>query len=174
MSKIDKYLNSGIVFTPVVVSYLVQNKKVLLGLRKKVSLGLGENLLVGIGGKVGDQPEYKDETTEQALVREVKEEICVTVTSYKKMGRVRFIFPHKPKWNQEVTVYVVDKWEGDPKETEPIKPMWFNIKELPTSRMWDDNAYWVPKVLLGEQIDAIFLYGEDNKVVESVFKQPVH
>ncbi len=42
MSKIDKYLNSGIVFTPVVVSYLVQNKKVLLGLRKKVSLSYEE------------------------------------------------------------------------------------------------------------------------------------
>lgn len=169
MSEIKNLLSSGIVFVPAVVCFLKRGGKVLLGLRKKVSLGLGENLIAGIGGKVGDSPECQGETPEQALVREVLEEIGVTIRVYRKLGRVRFIFPHKPKWNQDVLVYVVDEWEGEPQETESTKPSWFDPKRLPTSQMWPDNLYWVRGAAAGEDIGTItFLYGESGKVVEYI------
>lgn len=166
MKEIERYLQLNITYTSAVVCYLKQNDEVLLGLRKKVSLGLGENLIAGIGGKVGDNPEIKDETFSEALIRECREEIGIKITSFEEMGKVRFIFPHKPKWNQVVKVYVVSKWEGIPQETEAIKPLWYKIDELPKEQMWDDNSYWVPKVLSGEKINIVFLYGEDNKVKE--------
>jgi len=157
---------SDIVFTPAVVCYLTDGSKVLLGLRKRVSFGLGENLISGIGGKVGDKPEYRNETPLEALRREVLEEIGVTIGNTTERGKVRFIFPHKPKWNQEVTVYVVETWVGDPFETEDIKPMWFDADALPKDRMWDDNSYWIPAVLSGECVDGVFLFDENNKVKE--------
>jgi len=169
MKQIAAYLSSEITFVPAVVGYLKRGDQVVLGLRKKVSFGLGENLIAGIGGKVGDSSDIEDETHEEALAREVSEEIDVKVIKYRKMGRVRFLFPHKPKWNQDVLIYVIDEWEGEPRETAVIKPIWFGIADLPTSQMWDDNAYWVPKILHGEQIDAVFLYADDNKVAEHVF-----
>ncbi len=169
MSEIERYLNKGINFVPVVVCYLVKGDKVILGLRKRVSLGLGENLISGIGGKVGDKEEWKDETPEQALEREVFEEIGVKIKSFKKTGRVRFIFPHKPLWNQDVSVYIVDSWYGTPVETTDMKPIEFDRDMLPSTRMWNDNQYWVPLVLSGHSVDAVFLYDENNKVKEHVF-----
>lgn len=169
MSEIKKLLESNIIFTPAVVCYLVKDNEVILGLRKKVSLGLGENLIAGIGGKIGDEEGLEDETPEEALKREVKEEIKVEITKFRKMGRVKFIFPHKPKWNQDVLVYVVDEWEGEPKETDPIKPMIYGINQIPFDQMWDDNKYWVPLVLKGEQVNAIFLFDENTKVKEKIF-----
>ncbi|MDP2873965.1 MAG: NUDIX domain-containing protein [bacterium] len=168
MSEIEKHLSSGLVFVPAVVFYLKHGNRVLLGLRKKVSLGLGENLIAGIGGKVGDSPEYRDETPEEALVREGLEEIGVTIRVYRRLGRVRFIYPHKPQWNQDVLAYVIDEWEGEPQETEVIKPLWFDTGGLPTAKMWPDNAYWVPRILAGEYVDIVFLYDGGGKVVEHV------
>ena len=166
MEKIGKFLEQKPHFTPMVVCYLREGDNVLLGLRKKVSSGFAENLISGIGGKVGDKIEYADETEEEALIREAQEEIGVKILRYKRIGTIRFIFSHKPKWNQIVYIFIVDHWEGEPKETEVIKPIWFRKTQLPLQQMWDDNAYWVPKVLAGEKIDAVFLLGEDNKVVE--------
>jgi len=175
MKKIDKFLTS-VTFTPAVVGYLRDGGRVCLGVRKKVSSGLGENLIAGIGGKVGDSLEIQNETSGKAMDREVSEEIGVKVLEKQQMGRVRFIFSHKPpdsKWNQDVMIYSITRWEGMPSETESIKPMWFDIGEIPWERMWADNEYWLPKVLSGQRVDAIFLYSDDNKVVEYRFDEIV-
>lgn len=171
MVSIKQYLGSGgVVFVPAVVCYLVKDGKVLLGRRKEVSLGLGKGLISGIGGKVGDKPEFADETYEQALVRELREEIGVAARRWRKVGQIRFLFPHKPKWNQEVTAYIVEDWEGEPQETDAIQPLWFDLGQLPAEKMWHDNQFWVPRVLAGESVQATFLYGGDGKVWEYYFE----
>jgi len=166
MIEISKFLESDAEFTPAVVGFLVKDNQVCLGLRKKVSFGLGENLISGIGGKIGDSPEIKDETPPQALVREFLEEVEVTPESFEDLGQVQFIFPHKPKWNQIVRVYRISSWLGELKETEVIKPMWFEENQLPKDRMWDDNSYWLPRILKGERVNMIFLFNKNNKVKE--------
>jgi hypothetical protein len=37
--------------------------------------------------------------------------------------------------------------------------------------MWADNKEWLPKVLSGEEVNAIFLYGDDKKVIEYRFDE---
>jgi 8-oxo-dGTP diphosphatase len=169
MKTIESMLETNPQLTPAVVGYLTRGNKVLLGLRKKVSFGLGENLVAGIGGKI-----EADETADQALVREVEEEIGVTPTTYREVGNVTFLWTNKPKWNQKVTIYLVDEWTGEPQETDAIKPIWVNRNELPESQMWEDNLYWVPMVLEGKQIDATFLYNDEQKIAEhSMIEKPV-
>lgn len=151
-------------FVPAVVCYLVRGSEVLLIRRKKVSLGLGENLIAGIGGKVGDSEETKQETAEEALLREVQEEIGVTPLVYKKMGFVRFFWEGRPGWNMCVKAFIVEGWDGEPQETESAEPIWFAKDKLPLDLMWEDNRHWVPKVLSGDLVDAVFIYGEDKKL----------
>ncbi len=178
ISEIDKYLAS-VTFTPAVVGYLLDENKILLGERKKVSSGLGQNLVAGIGGKVGDHPETKNETLEEAMDREADEEIGdrenpLRVIEKQDMGRVRFIFTHKApdsQWNQDVRIYAITKWEGTPVETESTKPMWFETNKIPWERMWEDNQHWLPKVLAGQRINATFLYRDDNKIAEYRFDE---
>lgn len=166
MNEIEKYFEKQPYFTPAVAGYLVKDNKVLLGMRKKVSNGLGKNLIAGIGGKVGDQNKFKGETLEQALEREVMEEIRVTINSYQNLGKMHFIFPHKEVWNYEVSVYLVTEWNGEPTETEVIKPIWFEIENLPQDSMWEDNLYWLPLMLNGSSVDGIFLYDKNGKIKE--------
>lgn len=172
-SEIDKRLEE-VTFTTAVVGLLREGNKVCLGVRKVVSGGLGENLIAGIGGKVGDASEIKDETSDEAMDREVGEEVGVKVLEKQHMGRVRFIFSHKApdsKWNQDVSIYLITKWAGTPTETESTKPEWFDANRIPWERMWEDNEHWIPKVLAGQMVNAIFLFSGDNKIEEYRFDE---
>jgi len=167
MNKIESYLETKPDLTRMVVGYLLTpNSDIILGLRKKVSLNFGQNLIAGIGGKVGDIEKFADETSEEAIQREIDEEISVKITKFHKVAEVTFLFPIKPKWNQFVIAYIIEDWEGEPHETDVIRPYKCKVNSLPTNRMWEDNRYWVPKVLKGKHIEATFLYGEDNSTVE--------
>lgn len=161
MQTIESYLTTNTKFTKAVVAFLLKEHEVLLGYRKQVSNKLGEHLISGIGGKL-----EAGETEVKALIRELQEEIQVTVTDFRKVGRVRFLFPYKPAWQQDVAIFLVDNWEGSPAETEVIKPSWHLQDQLPLQQMWADNRYWLPKVLSGEKIDAIYLYNHESEVVE--------
>jgi 8-oxo-dGTP diphosphatase len=164
---LDKYLNEfKTKLVPAVVGFLTEGEKVLLGKRTKVSNGLGQDLISGIGGKVELKSDSEKETSEEALVREVYEEICVKLLEFEYKGTVKFIFPHKPHWSQSVDIYVCTKWEGDPVITEVITPIWFDKNNLPVDKMWIDNQFWINKVLNGEIVDGVFLYNEDNEIVE--------
>jgi 8-oxo-dGTP diphosphatase len=162
MTKIDQYLATKPLLTKAVVGLIHRDNQVLLGLRKKVSNNLGQSIIAGIGGKLDGE-----ETNEQALVRELHEEINVTVTGYSDVGKAIFLFPDQPKWNQDVEVYLIDSWIGEPQETEVIKPTWYNINQLPTTQMWEDNIYWIYNALNKKHFEAIFMFDKDSHVIES-------
>lgn len=169
MNQISKILQASPELIPAVVCFPVRGEDVLLIHRVKTSDGLGQDLVSGIGGKVGDDEAFKNETHDEALIREVWEEIGIKPTKYQKVGRVRFLWETKPKWNMDVVIYIVDEWEGEPIETEVAKPVWHKIANLPKENMWEDNLHWVPKVLSGEKVDAVFLYGPDKTIIETRF-----
>lgn len=163
---IDDHLNSEIEFIPCVVSYLIKDDKVLLGLRKKVENQLGQNIIAGFGGKVGDLEEFRDEDYHDALARELREEIQVDINEYDYRGRIRLISPANPKWCLDIKVYIIHSWQGEPKETDYMKPDWYHKEALPTEQMWQDNRVWVPMVLQGERVDMVFLYDEDGDLID--------
>lgn len=163
MNKVQQYLEEHTpVFTPAVVGFCVRGDEVLLGVRKTSSLGLGIKRLSGLGGKVGDEPEFADETHEEALVRELREEVGIEVKKAVCMGSVQFIFPDKPKWTLDTKIYLIHEWEGEPVETEAIAPEWVSKNAMPWDRMWSDNHIWVPKILMNEKIQATILHGEEE------------
>jgi 8-oxo-dGTP diphosphatase len=143
----------------VCVCYLVHGDRVLLG-EKKTGLGAGK--IVGPGGKL--EP---GETSLDAVVREVWEEIGVRVDpkSLRHAGEIEYLFPHRPSWSQRSSVYVSEKWSGEPRETIELNPVWFMISEIPFDRMWDDARMWLPDVLAGKQVTRKFEFGTDNDTV---------
>ncbi len=146
-----------------VVLFLIDKKRVLLGKKKK---GFGQGKYVGIGGKI-----EKGETAKEAVIREVKEEIGVELEkeNIEEVGVLRFIFPKKPSWSQEVVCFVTKRWQKAPKESEEIKPVWVEKDKIPFDKMWDDAKYWLPFVLNEKKLQGTFVY-EKGKVVEYCIK----
>jgi 8-oxo-dGTP diphosphatase len=144
--------------------FLVERKeqRVLLGYKKA---GFGKGRLLGIGGKV-----EVGESIADAAIREVKEEVNVTIAQDQlhDCGMVKFRFPTKPKWNQDVAIFKSENWLGSPVESEEIQPQWVSISEIPFERMWDDAKYWLPKLLNNSEVDVTVIFNDDLETVKSV------
>lgn len=137
---------------------LKKEDKILLAMKKR---GFGEGKYNGVGGKI-----EKNETPEQAMIRETQEEISVTPIDYEKAGLIEFDEYYKgTKQKLAFHLYIVHKWNGTISETEEMKPQWFSINEIPYNKMFPDDKYWLPLVLKGQKIKAYFDFDENWNLI---------
>ena len=144
--------------------FLFRNKEdlafqsVLLGMKKR---GFGKGKWNGIGGKV--EP---GESLKQATVREVEEEIGVKIDELdlKPAGSFSFVFIDSPEWDQHMYAYYAEKWKGHPKETDEMRPEWFD--EPPYEHMWGADYHWLPSMLKGKYVDGAFVFNKKGEIVD--------
>jgi 8-oxo-dGTP diphosphatase len=138
------------------------DKEVLLGY-KKTGFGLGK--YAGFGGKV-----KQGESGKEAAVRELTEETSIVVSqdALSEVGHLTFLFPHRPAWSQQVQVFLLSDWNGEPFESDEMRPKWFKLGKIPLDQMWSDASFWLPRLLSGERIHAQFIYGRDNESIEKM------
>lgn len=150
------------------ICLLRRRDEVLLAMKKR---GFGTGKWNGVGGKVKD-----GETIIQAAVREAEEEIGVTLLSLQQVAVLDFHFPDVPAekdWDQQVTVFMTDKWRGEPTESEEMAPKWFKVENIPYDQMWSDDILWMSKVFSGQKIKAEFVFSGEGKLKESKFEELV-
>ncbi|XP_065540588.1 oxidized purine nucleoside triphosphate hydrolase isoform X1 [Lathamus discolor] len=146
-------------FTLVLV---VQPQRVLLGLKKR---GFGAGLWNGFGGKV--QP---GESIEEAARRELLEESGLTVNTLQKMGQITFEFVGNSEL-MEVHIFRADDFHGEPTESDEMRPQWFQLDEVPFSRMWADDIYWFPLVLQKKLFRGYFKFQGQDTILEHTLKE---
>jgi 8-oxo-dGTP diphosphatase/2-hydroxy-dATP diphosphatase len=130
-------------------------KALLLAMKKK---GFGQRKWNGVGGRF--DPE-KDRNIIETAKRELREEIGVTTKEIKEMAILKFSYPYlsdpeEKEW--QVHVFFAKKWQGEPKETEEMKPRWFKTNEIPFNQMWPDDKFWLPRILRGDKLKAEFVF----------------
>ncbi|XP_072029581.1 oxidized purine nucleoside triphosphate hydrolase-like [Amphiura filiformis] len=139
-----------------------QPGKLLLGMKKR---GFGEGRWNGFGGKV-----EKGETIEQGARREMLEESCVTVNTIEEVGRIDFEFVGEEQI-LEVHVFQTDDFKGQPQETEEMQPKWFDIDDIPYSKMWPDDIFWFPYLLGNKKFTAYFKFEGMDKILEQTIEE---
>jgi len=142
---------------------LTRENKICLGMKKR---GFGQGKYNGFGGK--KRPE---ESAEAAAQRELFEEIKAGAKAMTKVAEITYFFPEKSDWNQLVHIYLVTEWEGEPEEGEEMTVAWFSRDKIPYDQMWDNDKYWLPRILKGEKIRAQVTHDEQktgNIEIESV------
>lgn len=132
--------------------FVLQQEKVLL-IRKK--RGLGKGKINAAGGRL--EP---GETPIDCAVREVQEELCITVLDPKYVGEIDFQFTDG--YSFHLSVFLGTSFVGVPTETEEAIPMWFPVSDLPFDEMWADDIYWVDKALRAEKFYGRFLFEQDR------------
>ena len=138
--------------------FLVTEDKILLAMKKR---GFGAGKWNGVGGKI-----EAGESLEAALVRECQEEIGVTPTSWKPVAELDLVQDSTTDpWHMYVHAYISEEWQGQPTESEEMDPEWFTFAEIPYADMWDDDQYWLPRVLNGELVTGKFTFDAADKMI---------
>ncbi len=141
--------------------YLLREESVCLGYKKR---GFGEGMWNGYGGKLEEGESILD-----ASVRELKEESLVDVSkeNLEQVAVVEFFFEDGK--HLEVHSFFVRTWNGEPTETEEMKPQWFLFSDIPYEKMWADDPYCLPRLLAGEKLRGKVWFdatGKDIKEME--------
>lgn len=148
----------------VTILFLRREGEVLLAMKK---IGFGSGKWNGTGGKL-----ESDETALQAAVRECQEEIGVTPLAPQKVGEIDFrlggnIASASHMHNNYAHVYVATAWQGEPHETDEMRPQWFAEDAIPYDQMWPDDRLWLPLILAGKRFRASFTLDENETIVHS-------
>lgn len=123
-------------------------ERVLL-IRKRRGHGAGK--INGPGGK----PE-PGETPLQCALRETAEEVGVDAEQARLAAVLRFIDLEDDDWLGYI--FVAAAHRGSPHPTPEAIPAWFPVTQLPFDEMWEDDRYWLPRVLNGERLEGTFLF----------------
>lgn len=134
---------------------LIKGDNILLGMKKR---RFGAGKWNGFGGKI--DKEKGDKNIMDSLFRELKEEAGVSIKNPEQVGLMRFRFPYKSEWDQDVHLFLVKDWDGEPSESEEMLPKWFKFDEIPYKSMWDDDKHWLPLILANKKIEADFIFKE--------------
>lgn len=137
--------------------FLMRDDELLLGMKKR---GFGAGRWNGLGGKV-----RANESIEAAALRELAEEVDVRaeVGDLQKRAVVRF---HSPSFEGiEMHVYRLCRWQGEPKESEEMRPTWYKLNQLPFDSMWPDDPFWLPRFIDGDEFTTEFWFDEHDQVL---------
>lgn len=135
-----------------------EHPRVLLGMKKR---GFGEGRWNGFGGKV-----QEGETVEEAAKRELMEEAGIAIGNIERVGRLDFEFAATPNEVLEVHIFRGADVQGEPTESDEMKPQWFHVDEVPFASMWPDDKHWFPMFLEGKKFCGRFLFGEGDAILE--------
>ena len=140
-----------------------RDKELLLAIKKK---GFGQGKWNGVGGKFDFK---RDKDIFDTAIREMEEEIGVKIKKPEKLAILNFSYPYllnseEKEW--QVHVFFAKEWQGEPIESEEMKPKWFKLNEIPFNQMWPDDKFWLPKVLNGEKVKAEFIF-KDGEIISS-------
>ena len=143
----------------------VEGNKVLLA--EKMS-GWRKGIFNGIGGKVDP-----GETIDAAMIRETQEESLITPTEFKKVGIINFELFNRSGEPEVMIVhaYLVTKWQGEPKETTEMRPVWFDKTSLPFDNMWDSDKKFIPLLLANKKIIGNIKFDKDYKEISYEVKE---
>lgn len=133
-----------------------RNNQILLGMKKR---GFGEGWWNGFGGKVEEGEEI-----EEAAIRETREEVGIKVQKIEKRGMILFHFENDPD-PIEMHIFAVLESEGEPQESEEMKPEWFDKDKMPYENMWPADGKWLPMYLEGKYFGGDVNFTQDKEVI---------
>lgn len=141
---------------------VVQPGRVLLGMKKR---GFGVGKWNGFGGKV--QP---GEDIEAAARRELLEESGLTVDALEKIGNIKFEFVGETQL-LDVHIFRADAYNGEPTESDEMRPQWFETDKIPFSQMWADDSMWFPLMLQKKKFAGYFKFQGHDVILSHTLEE---
>lgn len=141
--------------------YIEQDDKYLMMHRVKKENDLNKDKWVGVGGHFEE-----NESPEECLVREVREETGLELLSYRLRGIITFI---SDEWGIEyMFLYTADKFEGNIGECNEGNLEWVPKKQVYELPIWEGDKVFFRLLEERQDFFSLKLRYEGEKLVEVV------
>ena len=158
--------------TMTTLCYIEKDDSYLMLHRVKKENDLNKDKWIGVGGKFEE-----GETPEECLLREVKEETGLTLTSYHLCGVITFI---SDEWGSEyMFLYTADAYKGQMREdkmqdcAEGVLT-WIPKSEIENLNLWEGDKIFFRLMEAEERFFSLKLRYEGDKLVESKCEFPTN
>ncbi len=152
--------------------YIEKDDCYLMLHRIKKENDLNKDKWIGVGGKFEE-----NETPEECLLREVKEETGLTLTSYRLRGVITFI---SDEWGSEyMFLYTADGYEGElredkMKDCEEGVLTWVPKNDIENLNLWEGDKIFFRLMQSEERFFSLKLRYEGDRLVESKCEFPIN
>lgn len=119
--------------------YIERDGKYLMLHRIKKHHDINHDKWIGVGGKF-----EQDESPEECLLREVKEETGYTLTSWKFRGLVTFVCEEAV--TEYMCLFTADGFEGEPVPCDEGTLEWVDKRKVPELNTWEGDRIFLKKI----------------------------
>ena len=141
--------------------YITRGTDVLMLHRVKKKNDINKDKWIGIGGKF--EPE---ESPDECLLREAKEETGLTLTSWRCRGVVTFL--NDSCEGEYMYLFTADSWEGEIKECDEGDLQWVSREFLYSLPMWEGDKIFLDLLWQDAPFFLLTLRYSGDTLVEAV------
>ena len=142
--------------------YITRSNEVLMLHRTKKKNDVNHDKWIGIGGKF-----KADETPDECLLREAKEETGLTLTQWKCRGVVTFL-TNGPWDGEYMYLFTADGFSGELKECDEGNLCWVSREFLNTLPTWEGDRIFLDLLWQDAPFFLLKLRYEEDRLVEAV------
>lgn len=143
--------------------YIEKDNKYLMLHRTKKENDVNEGKWIGVGGKF-----EKDETPEECLLREVKEETGLVLTEYKLRAVITFI---SDSWETEyMYLFSANEFAGELTTCDEGELKWVEKDRILNLNIWEGDKIFLKKMIEEDNFFTLKVVYEGDKLVESVLE----
>ncbi len=124
-----------------VLCYLEKDDSFLMLYRNKKINDINHGKWIGVGGHIEG-----NETPEQAIKREVKEETNLDLLDYHKIGVILFKNENK---TETMHVFISRNFKGDLSDCDEGELKWIKKDEIPHLSLWEGDRIFLPNLING-------------------------
>ena len=141
--------------------YILRENDVLMLHRVKKKNDINKDKWIGIGGKF----EY-EESPDECLLREAKEETGLTLTSWQCRGIVTFLCEGGE--GEYMYLFTADGFEGELKECDEGDLQWISREFLDSLPKWEGDQIFLDLLWQDSPFFLLTLRYQEDKLVEAV------
>ena len=140
--------------------YIEKDDKYLMLHRVKKENDVNHDKWIGVGGKF-----ERDETPEECLLREVKEETGLTLTKFAYRGLITFI---SNEWETEyMHLFTASEYEGELTLCDEGELVWVKKSELMNLSLWEGDKIFLKRLEESKDFFTLKLRYEGDELVEN-------
>ena len=145
--------------------YIEKDEKYLMLHRVLKKNDINKDKWIGVGGHF-----EKGESPEDCLLREVKEETGLTLTSYQFRGIITFTFSSQGKETdtEYMCLYTANGYEGELISCSEGTLEWVNKKDVFSLKLWEGDKIFFRLLKEGRPFFSLKLVYQDDELREAV------